>query len=182
MITEAINTRRFEDIRDLVAYYGITPINQERWDAIAGWDDIEEYYELYHPNIEFTCEKDIFELELGKIEGRNFLVIEYICKRHSSVVVSPNIIVVELPMPKNSASDELLTTEEMLNRIDYSQAVVLTNWKGDIQQSFFIACYDDLVTGWDYDRNEINCSKDEFLSWYPDGIWSSDEGWEKDES
>ena len=103
MITEAINTRRFEDIRDLVAHYGITPINQERWDAIEGWDDIEEYYELYHPNIEFTCEKDIFELELGKIEGRNFLVIDYICQRHSSVVVSPNIIVVELPMPTNSS-------------------------------------------------------------------------------
>jgi hypothetical protein len=180
MITEAINTRRFEDIRDLVAYYGITPINQERWDAIEGWDDIEEYYELYHPNIEFTCEKDIFELELGKIEGRNFLVIDEVDYGLESVV--NDIIVVELPMPTNSASGELLTTEEMLNRIDYSQAVVLTNWKGDIQQSFFIACYDDLVTGWDYDRNEINCSKDEFLSWYPDGIWSSDEGWEKDES
>jgi hypothetical protein len=92
MITEAINIRRFEDIRDLVAYYDITPINQERWDAIEGWDDIEEYYELYHPNIEFTSEKDIFELELGKIEGRNFLVIDEV-----------DIIVVELPMPKNSS-------------------------------------------------------------------------------
>ena len=101
MITEAINTRRFEDIRDLVAYYGITPINQERWDAIEGWDDIEEYYELYHPNIEFTCEKDIFELELGKIEGRNFLVIDEVDYGLESVV--NDIIVVELPMPTNSS-------------------------------------------------------------------------------
>jgi|688.fasta_scaffold188067_4 hypothetical protein len=78
--------------------------------------------------------------------------------------------------------DELLTTKQMLNRVvEFGQAVVLTNWKGDIQQSFFIACYDDKVTGEDYDRNEINCSKDEFLSCYPDGIWSSDEGWDKDE-
>ena len=95
MITKAISTKIFDDIRELVAYYGITPINQERWDAIEGWDDIEDYYELYHQNIDFSfwCEKDIFEFELSKIKDRNFLVIEE--------VASPYIIVVELPMPTN---------------------------------------------------------------------------------
>jgi len=91
MVTEAISVKRFEDIRDLVAYYGITPINQEKWDAIAGWDDIEEYYELYHPNIEVFAVNDIYGVELGKIEGRNFLVIDE--------EGAFDVIVVELPMP-----------------------------------------------------------------------------------
>ena len=95
MITTPLEINTFYDIRECVAHYDITPINPEKWKELDGYDAIEDYYDLYHPNVVFTGEIDFYELELGKIEGKNFVVIygEDVYEGQSTVHV------IELPMP-----------------------------------------------------------------------------------
>ena len=95
MITTPLEIKTFYDIRDAVRFYNITPINPERWNEIDGEDAFEEYYELYHPNVSFDGWVDIYELELGKIQGRHFVVFEGKPNRDSEYP----IYVIELPMP-----------------------------------------------------------------------------------
>lgn len=94
MITTPLEINTFYDIRECVAHYGITPINPERWNEIDGEEAFDEYYELYHPNISLDSWVDIYELELGKIQDRHFVV----CEGKPRDCVYP-IYVIELPMP-----------------------------------------------------------------------------------
>jgi hypothetical protein len=74
---------------------------------------------------------------------------------------------------------ELLTTEQMLNRIQNHpdcQDAVLTN--GILKRSYWIACDEDDVWGCDPDGNDIEWKRHEFLSWYENALWGSDYGWE----
>jgi hypothetical protein len=96
MITTPLEIKTFYDIRDAVRFYNITPINPERWNEIDGEEAFEEYYELYHPNVVFGGWVDIYELELGKIQDRHFVVFEADRPRNED---SYPIYVIELPMP-----------------------------------------------------------------------------------
>ncbi len=96
MITTPKQINTFFDIRECVKFYDIKPINPDRWNEIDGYDTLQEYYDDYHPNVLFLdFETDIYELELGKLENRTFLVFE----GEQVYDAQTTIHVVELEMP-----------------------------------------------------------------------------------
>jgi hypothetical protein len=74
---------------------------------------------------------------------------------------------------------ELLTTEQMLNRIqnhpDCQDAVLIGGiWK----RSYNLGCCEEEVYGLDPDGNEFEMPRKKFLELYSDALWGSDYGWE----